>query len=77
MKLFEDMVAYQEEVRDPTRVVEVLNRVILKAKRACGPAQINLPRDFWTQVVDIDLPACSNSSAPRAARPPSPRRPTC
>ncbi|MDZ7709325.1 MAG: sulfoacetaldehyde acetyltransferase [Roseovarius sp.] len=57
MKLFEDMVAYQEEVRDPTRVVEVLNRVILKAKRACGPAQINLPRDFWTQVVDIDLPS--------------------
>ncbi|HKL65229.1 MAG TPA: sulfoacetaldehyde acetyltransferase, partial [Roseovarius sp.] len=56
MKLFEDMVAYQEEVRDPSRVVEVLNRVILKAKRACGPAQINLPRDFWTQVVDIDLP---------------------
>ena len=56
MKLFEDMVAYQEEVRDPTRVVEVLNRVILKAKRASAPAQINMPRDFWTQVVDIDLP---------------------
>src|SRR6056297_2720303 len=29
MKLFEDMVAYQEEVRDPSRVAEVLNRVIL------------------------------------------------
>jgi sulfoacetaldehyde acetyltransferase len=28
MKLFEDMVAYQEEVRDPSRVAEVLNRVI-------------------------------------------------
>ncbi len=57
MKLFEDMVAYQEEVRDPSRVAEVLNRVILKAKRASAPAQINMPRDFWTQVVDIDLPA--------------------
>jgi sulfoacetaldehyde acetyltransferase len=32
MKLFEDMVAYQEEVRDPSRVAEVLNRVILKAR---------------------------------------------
>jgi sulfoacetaldehyde acetyltransferase len=31
MKLFEDMVAYQEEVRDPSRIAEVLNRVILKA----------------------------------------------
>jgi sulfoacetaldehyde acetyltransferase len=56
MKLFEDMVAYQEEVRDPTRIAEVLNRVIMKAKRASAPAQINVPRDFWTQVIDIDLP---------------------
>jgi sulfoacetaldehyde acetyltransferase len=56
MKLFEDMVAYQEEVRDPSRIVEVLNRVIQKAKRASAPAQINIPRDYWTQVVDIVLP---------------------
>jgi sulfoacetaldehyde acetyltransferase len=56
MKLFEDMVAYQEEVRDPGRVAEVLNRVILNARRASAPAQINMPRDYWTQVIDIDLP---------------------
>jgi sulfoacetaldehyde acetyltransferase len=56
MKLFEDMVAYQEEVRDPSRVAEVLNRVILQAKRHSAPAQINMPRDFWTQVIDIELP---------------------
>ncbi|MDK3074059.1 sulfoacetaldehyde acetyltransferase [Sedimentitalea sp. JM2-8] len=56
MKLFEDMVAYQEEVRDPSRVAEVLTRVISKAKRLSGPAQINIPRDFWTQVVDIEIP---------------------
>ena len=57
MKLFEDMVAYQEEVRDPSRVAEVLTRVIAKAHRLCAPAQINIPRDMWTQVVDIDIPA--------------------
>jgi sulfoacetaldehyde acetyltransferase len=56
MALFRDMVAYQEEVRDPSRIAEVLNRVILKAKRASAPAQINVPRDFWTQVIDIALP---------------------
>ena len=56
MKLFEDMVAYQEEVRDPTRVAEVLTRVISQAKRLSGPAQLNIPRDFWTQVVDIEIP---------------------
>ena len=57
MALFRDMVCYQEEVRDPSRVAEVLNRVILKAKRLSAPAQINLPRDYWTQVIDINLPA--------------------
>ncbi len=76
MKLFEDMVAYQEEVRDPTRVAEVLARVISQAKRLCGPAQINIPRDFWTQVVDIEIPSAiefevspggSNSVAEAAA----------
>jgi sulfoacetaldehyde acetyltransferase len=56
MALFKDMVAYQEEVRDASRVAEVLNRVILQAKRASAPAQINMPRDFWTQVIDIELP---------------------
>ena len=56
MALFKDMVAYQEEVRDPSRVAEVLTRVISKAHQASAPAQINMPRDFWTQVVDIDIP---------------------
>ncbi len=56
MALFRDMVCYQEEVRDPSRMAEVLNRVISKALRASAPAQINVPRDFWTQVIDIELP---------------------
>jgi len=56
MALFKDMVAYQEEVRDPSRVAEVLNRVITQAFRLSAPAQINIPRDYWTQVVDVDLP---------------------
>ncbi|KKJ77408.1 sulfoacetaldehyde acetyltransferase [Kiloniella litopenaei] len=56
MALFKDMVCYQEEVRDPSRMAEVLNRVIQKAKRGSAPAQINVPRDLWTQVIDIELP---------------------
>ncbi len=56
MNLFADCVAYREEVRDPTRIAEVLARVIAKAKRQSGPAQIDVPRDFWTQVVDIEIP---------------------
>ena len=56
MRLFADMVCYQEEVRDPSRIAEVLNRVIEKAWRGSAPAQINIPRDYWTQVIDIELP---------------------
>ena len=57
MALFQDVVCYQEEVRDASRMAEVLNRVILKAQRGRAPAQINVPRDLWTQVIDVELPA--------------------
>jgi Thiamine pyrophosphate-requiring enzymes [acetolactate synthase, pyruvate dehydrogenase (cytochrome), glyoxylate carboligase, phosphonopyruvate decarboxylase] len=57
MNLFKDMVCYQEEVRDASRMAEVLNRVIEKAIRGSAPAQINVPRDLWTQVIDIELPS--------------------
>jgi len=64
MRMFADCVCYQEEVRDPTRVAEVLNRVIMNAKRASAPAQLNIPRDMWTQVVDIELPAIVSFERP-------------
>lgn len=56
MAMFRDCVCYQEEVRDPTRICEVLNRVIEKAIRGSAPAQINIPRDMWTKVVDVEIP---------------------
>ena len=65
MKLFEDMVCYQEEVRDPSRMAEVLNRVIENAFRLSAPAQINVPRDYWTQVIDINLPQIVRLERPR------------
>jgi sulfoacetaldehyde acetyltransferase len=56
MNLFKDMVCYQEEVRDPSRMAEVLKKKKKKAVRGSAPAQINIPRDYWTQVIDIELP---------------------
>ncbi|NMD08414.1 MAG: sulfoacetaldehyde acetyltransferase, partial [Phyllobacteriaceae bacterium] len=64
MALFKDMVCYQEEVRDAHRVAEVLNRVIMNAKRMSAPAQINMPRDLFTQVVDIELPVIVDFERP-------------
>ncbi|KAE9632480.1 sulfoacetaldehyde acetyltransferase [Parasedimentitalea maritima] len=65
MNAFADCVCYQEEVRDPTRMAEVLNRVIMQAKRQSAPAQINVPRDYFTQVVDIELPAIVDFERPQ------------
>lgn len=56
MAMFRDCVCYQEEVRDPSRIPEVLNRVIDKAIRNSAPAQINIPRDMWTKVLEFELP---------------------
>ncbi|WP_315918622.1 sulfoacetaldehyde acetyltransferase [Mesorhizobium sp. SP-1A] len=68
MALFEDMVCYQEEVRDPSRIPEVLNRVIEKAWRGCAPAQINIPRDYWTHVIDVELPQIVRLERPSGGR---------
>nr|WP_200841171.1 sulfoacetaldehyde acetyltransferase [Geminicoccus flavidas] len=68
MALFQDMVCYQEEVRDPVRIAEVLNRVIEKAWRGLAPTQINVPRDFWTQVIDIELPQMVRLERPAGGR---------
>jgi sulfoacetaldehyde acetyltransferase len=81
MKMFEDMVCYQEEVRDPSRIAEVLNRVIGKAWRGSAPAQINIPRDYWTQVIDIELPQIIRLERPaggeQAIKEAAPSRPPC
>jgi len=68
MPMFREMVCYQEEVRDPTRIAEVLNRVIEKAWRGSAPAQINVPRDYWTQVIDIELPPIVRLERPAGGR---------
>ena len=68
MDLFADMVAYQEEVLHPSRVAEVLNRVITQAKRASAPAQINVPRDFWTQEIEIELPVIVDFERPSGSQ---------
>src|SRR6187401_1688636 len=52
MALFRDMVCYQEEVRDPSRIAEVLNRV-----------NINLPA-----IVDFERPAGGAQAITQAAK---------
>merc|ERR1711988_1233244 len=57
MAMFKDSVCYQEEVRDASRIPEALNRCIEKALRGSAPAQMNIPRDMWTKVIEMEIPA--------------------
>ena len=57
MAMFEDCVCYQEEVRDANAYRGSPEpRHFESDAVARAPAQINVPRDFWTQVIDIELP---------------------
>ena len=56
MKLFEDMVAYQERGARPLPRGRGAEPRDPAGQAPSAPAQINMPRDFWTQVIDIDLP---------------------
>jgi sulfoacetaldehyde acetyltransferase len=63
-----DMVCYQEEVRDPIAHPRGAEPRDLKAKRLSAPAQINMPRDYWTQVIDIALPAVVEFERPSGGK---------
>ncbi len=77
MKLFEDMVAYQEEVRDPSRIAEVLTRV---SPRPSWPARLRRSTCRATTGLRSSTsrsPSRSCSSAPRVVRTRSPPPPRC
>ena len=82
MALFKDMVCYQEEVRDPSRMAEVLNRVIEKAIRGSAPAQICSaparvapPRTWVKRVSAMLFIGAGLARLPRVARERSSGRP--
>ena len=77
MALFRDMVCYQEEVRDATRIPEVLNRVIEKAIRGSAPAQITCPVITEPMKSTLSFPGLAASSVPRAEPRPLSRRRNC
>jgi sulfoacetaldehyde acetyltransferase len=60
MALFKEMVCYQEEVRDPSRMAEVLNRVIEKAWRGCAPGADQHAARFL-DAGDRHRPACDRA----------------
>ena len=68
MALFRDMVCYQEEVRDPSASPRCSIASSRRPSGCSAPAQINIPRDYWTQVIDIELPAIVAFERPAGRR---------
>jgi len=66
MAIFKDMVAYQEEVLHPSRMAEVLNRVIMQAKRASAPGSARDARRTPARPPRPNKPAAPGNG-PRAA----------
>ena len=53
---FEEITCHQETLAHPARMVETLNRCFQRARQHSAPVQFNIPRDMFTQVIDVDTP---------------------
>jgi sulfoacetaldehyde acetyltransferase len=53
---FEEITCHQETLAHPTRMVESLNRCFQRARQHSAPVQFNVPRDMFTQIIDVGIP---------------------
>jgi len=53
---FAEITCHQETLAHPSRMAEALARCFQRARQHSAPAQLNLPRDLFCQVVDCEIP---------------------
>ncbi|MCG8544337.1 MAG: sulfoacetaldehyde acetyltransferase, partial [Alphaproteobacteria bacterium] len=53
---FEEITCHQETLAHPNRMVEALNRCFQRARQHSAPVQFNVPRDFFCQIIDVEIP---------------------
>ena len=53
---FEEITCHQETLAHPARMVESLNRCFQRARQHSAPVQFNIPRDYFCQVIDVEIP---------------------
>ena len=53
---FSEITCHQETLADPARMVESLTRCFQRARQHSAPVQFNIPRDFFCQVLDFEIP---------------------
>jgi len=53
---FEEITCHQETLAHPARMVESLTRCFQRARQHSAPVQCNVPRDMFSQVIDVEIP---------------------
>ena len=53
---FEEITCHQETLAHPQRMVESLSRCFQRARQHCAPVQFNIPRDYFYQIIDVEIP---------------------
>lgn len=53
---FEEITCHQETLAHPSRIVESLSRCFQRARRHSAPVQFNIPRDYFCEIVDVEIP---------------------
>jgi len=53
---FEEITCHQETLAHPARMVESLHRCFQRARQHSAPVQFNVPRDMFTQNIDVEIP---------------------
>lgn len=56
LPLFEEITGHQETLLRPERMAEALTRCFQRAREHSKPVQFNVPRDLFSQVVDVEIP---------------------
>jgi sulfoacetaldehyde acetyltransferase len=53
---FEEITCHQETLAHASRMVESLTRCFQRARQHSAPVQFNIPRDMFSQIIDVEIP---------------------
>ncbi len=53
---FQEITCHQETLAHPSRMVESLSRCFQRARQHCAPVQFNIPRDYFCEIIDVEIP---------------------
>ncbi|MFQ6006240.1 MAG: sulfoacetaldehyde acetyltransferase [Woeseia sp.] len=56
LPMFEEFTKYQAHVNNPNRMAELTGRCFDRALSEMGPAQLNVPRDYFYGDIDVEIP---------------------